>query len=404
MVNRALMKKVLLLLVCVMCIFACQKKEEGFTINGSLIGDAEGGRVFLQDTYVYPPVNLDSTIVKDGKFTLKGKVDAPAMYSLIIDINEPGAEEPDGRNKMFKINFYLENNNITFEGDVATLPSYYWNPDRKGVPVIKGSATQDLYQKFFDNTRNLDEKLTELNTQYSKEYIIPEMEGQDATARGIEIVKAEKPLKEQKRKIDMQFIKDNISSIVAFNELFTYAAYFGDSFTAAELDEMVALAEAPWAGTKQLEQLKAAVAKSKKIAKGEKYIDGEFLNQKGEKVMLSSLIPKDKYVMLEFWASWCGPCRGEIPHLVKVNKKYKDFDIISISVDDKDADWQKAMKEEGMIWKQLRNPNGLKGIVQDEYNITGVPTCIILDKEGRFFKTNMRGAYLDEFLLDTYGE
>lgn len=398
------MKKVLFLLVCSMCIFACQQKEEGFTINGSLIGDAEGGRVILQKTNEYPEVTIDSTVVKDGKFTLKGKIDSPAMYSLIIDINEPDAEQPDRRNKMFDVKFYLENADITFEGDVATLPSYYWNPDRKGEFTIKGSATQDLYQKYLDSTKSLSEQLSKLDTQYSQEYIIPEMEGKDATARGIEIVKEESPLAEQKKEITMKFIRDNISSIVAYDRLFMYVAYYGDSFTVPEIDEMVALAEGPWAGTKQLEELKAAAAKSRKIAKGEKFIDGEFLNAKGEKVMLSSLIPKDKYVMLEFWASWCGPCRAEIPHLVKVHNKYKDFDIISISVDEKDADWQKAMKEEGMVWKQLRNAGGLKGIVQDEYNISGVPTCIILDKEGRFYKTNMRGAYLDEFLLETYGK
>ena len=398
------MKKILLLLVCAMCVFACQKKEEGFTITGSLTGDAEGGRVYLQETNLYPPVNLDSAIVKDGKFALKGKIDAPAMYSLIIDINEPDAENPDGRNKMFKVNFYLENSDITFAGDVATLPSYYWNPDRKDEYTINGSVTQDLYQKYLDSTKELSDQLSKIDEQYSKEYIIPELEGKDATARGIELVKAEKPLAKQRREITMKFIKDNINSIVAFDQLSIYVTYYGDSYTAAELDEMVALAEGPWAGTKQLEELKAVAAKSKKIAKGEKYIDGEFLNPKGEKVMLSSLIPKDKYVMLEFWASWCGPCRGEIPHLVKVNKKYKDFDIISISVDEKDADWQKAMKEEGMVWKQLRNEKGFRGIIQDEYNISGVPTCIILDKEGRFYKTNMRGAYLDEFLLETYGK
>lgn len=391
-------------MVCAMCVFACQKKEEGFTITGSLTGDAEGGRVYLQETNLYPPVNLDSAIVKDGKFALKGKIDAPAMYSLIIDINEPDAENPDGRNKMFKVNFYLENSDITFAGDVATLPSYYWNPDRKDEYTINGSVTQDLYQKYLDSTKELSDQLSKIDEQYSKEYIIPELEGKDATARGIELVKAEKPLAKQRREITMKFIKDNINSIVAFDQLSIYVTYYGDSYTAAELDEMVALAEGPWAGTKQLEELKVAAAKSKKIAKGEKYIDGEFLNPKGEKVMLSSLIPKDKYVMLEFWASWCGPCRGEIPHLVKVNKKYKDFDIISISVDEKDADWQKAMKEEGMVWKQLRNEKGFRGIIQDEYNISGVPTCIILDKEGRFYKTNMRGAYLDEFLLETYGK
>ena len=93
--------------------------------------------------------------------------------------------------------------------------------------------------------------------------------------------------------------------------------------------------------------------------------------------------------MLEFWASWCGPCRGEIPHLRHVYQEYKDkgFEIISISIDEKKTDWDKAMKEEKMVWKQLCDPNGFNGPVAQKYNITGVPTCILLDKEGRIFKT-----------------
>lgn len=398
------MKKLLFLSLCILCIVACQPKQEGFTITGTLQGDAEGGRVLLQNTNEYPPVTLDSTVVKDGKFILKGKVDAPAFYSILIDINEPNAENPDYRNKFLKSNLYVENSNITFEGDVATLPSYYWNPDRKGKAVIKGSATQDLYEKYLSSIQELRTQLGELGMQYSNEYIIPQDKGEDVTARGIEIVKQENKLQKELQDISIKFIKENAASVVAFDQLSYKLTGMEVPYTVEQIDEMLSWVEGPWAGTKQLEELKTAAAKAKKMAIGQKFIDAEFVNPKGEKVMLSSLVPKDKYVMLEFWASWCGPCRGEIPHLVKVHKKYPDFEIISISIDEKDADWQKAMKEEGMVWKQLRNPGGFKGVIQDEYNIQGVPTCIILDKEGRHYKTDMRGAYLDEFLLETYGK
>lgn len=399
------MKKVFLFLLCALCLMACQeKKTEGFTIKGTLQGDADGGRVMLMDEYANPPVKLDSAVVKDGKFTLEGKVDAPALYSLIIDINEPATEEPDYRDKMFKVNFYLENSDITFEGDVATLPSYYYNPARKGKPVIKGSASQDLSDKLNASTAEASKELGTLSERYSKEYLIPELEGKDATERGIEIVKAEKPFASQVKEATWKFIRENPSSAVAFDEASYIISGYSAPPTSAEIDELMALLEGPWAGTKKFEELKRISATTKKLAIGEPYIDIELLNTKGERVKLSSLVEKDKYVMLEFWASWCGPCRGEIPHLVKVHNKYKDFQIISISVDDKDSDWQKAMKEEGMVWTQLRNPDGLKGVVQEVYNITGVPTCILLDKEGNFYKTNMRGAYLDEFLVETYGK
>ena len=102
-------------MLCALSLMACQeKKAEGYTISGTLKGDAEGARIMLLDEQALPPVKLDSAIVKDGKFSLKGKIDAPAMYSLIIDINEPGTEQPDYRNKKFKVNFYLENSDITW--------------------------------------------------------------------------------------------------------------------------------------------------------------------------------------------------------------------------------------------------------------------------------------------------
>lgn len=392
-------------MLCALSLMACQeKKAEGYTISGTLKGDAEGARIMLLDEQALPPVKLDSAIVKDGKFSLKGKIDAPAMYSLIIDINEPGTEQPDYRNKKFKVNFYLENSDITFDGDVATLPSYYYNPERKGKPVIKGSASQDLYNKLKASTQEASEELSKLGNQYVKEYFIPENEGKDATERGVEIVKAEKEFAGQVKEAIWKFIRENTSSVVAFDEASYLINGYGSTPTSSEIDELLGLLEGPWAGTKRLEELKEVAVTTRKLAIGEPYIDIELLNTKGEKVMLSSLVPKDKYVMLEFWASWCGPCRGEIPHLVKVHNKYKDFEIISISVDAKENDWQKAMKEEGMVWTQLRNPGGLEGDVKEKYNILGVPTCLLLDKEGNFYKSNMRGAYLDEFLVETYGK
>lgn len=390
-------------MLCALSLMACQeKKAEGYTISGTLKGNADGARVMLLDDQVLPPVKLDSAIVKDGKFSLKGKVDTPEMYSLIIDINEPGTEQPDYRNKKFKVNFYLENSDITFDGDVATLPSYYYNPERKGKPVIKGSVSQDLYNKLKASIQEASEELGKLGEQYSKEYLIPESEGKDATERGIEIVKAEKELARQVKEATWKFIRENTSSVVAFDEASYIIKGYSATPTSSEIDELLGLLEEPWAGTKRLKELQEVAVTTKKLAIGEPYIDIELLNTKGEKVMLSSLVPKDKYVMLEFWASWCGPCRGEIPHLVKIHNKYKDFEIISISVDSKEDDWKKAMKEEGMVWTQLRNSSGLEGDLKVKYNILGVPTCLLLDKEGNFYKSDMRGAYLDDFLVETY--
>lgn len=155
----------------------------------------------------------------------------------------------------------------------------------------------------------------------------------------------------------------------------------------------------------KIEHLGELAQKARKLAAGEKYPDIELVNAEGEKVMLSEYVPEGKYVLLEFWASWCGPCRGEIPHLREVYKEYapKGFEIISISLDSEKSDWVKAVEQEEMVWKQLNDPLGFGGSAAT-YNIFGVPTCIMVDNEGRLYKSNQRGASLNATLAEIYDE
>lgn len=374
-----------------------------FVIHGNLKGEAEGAHVHLGYFEGNNQVTLDSTVVKNGQFTLKGTVEGPVMSTLTIDMNDPKDPNPDYRNKAVEVKFYVENSDISVEGDVATLPAVYYNPERTGKPVIKGSASQNVYEKFNMLLQATRDTLNILSERYINEYNVPSMEGKDATDIGIAIVNEEKPYKEQLKQLTLGFIRDNIASPVGFDQ----AAYAVQDYlfpiTAAEFDELMQLMEKNWGTTKQFAKLKSNADKLRRLCIGEKFIDCEFVDTKGKTVKLSSLVPKGKYCMLEFWASWCGPCRSEIPHLKKVMEKYKDFCIISISIDAKDADWQKALKEEGMTWPQLRNPKGMHGATLDIYNIMAVPSCIILNKDGRFYKKDMRGAYLDDFLAETYG-
>lgn len=398
------MRHISSIIICLLALTACGGSEDkGYTINGSLEGEAEGARVTLLDSESPDGTPLDSAVVRDGRFTLSGRVDEPGLYTLIIDTNEPDAPRPDMRDKMLKVNFYLENSDITFKGDVASLPAYYYNPERKGRPVITGSESQSLHDSYTASIADITRQLGELDKRYSEEYIIPEMEGRDASAKGIEIVRLENELNRKKNEAAWRFIAENPASVVAFDEASYIINGYGEPTTSADIDSLLNILGKHWQGTARYEQLKETAATTRSLAIGEPYIDIDLLNAAGDTVKLSSLIPADKYVMLEFWASWCGPCRGEIPHLVKVHKKYPEFEIISISVDSDDNEWQKAMKEEGMVWTQLRNPQGMEGDVQEKYNIYGVPTCLLLDKSGRFYKTNMRGAYLDEFLSTAYG-
>lgn len=403
------MKK-LTLLAAVALLAGCQPGAgPGYTLDGVLTGgEAPTGMAYLQRQMPDGQmVSTDSATITDGKFSLKGHVDRPQMYTLRIDLRTDPTESVRG--KVFASHFYLENSPITFEGNLKTLPGVFYDPERPlEAPVIKGSATEDFYARFRADIKPVSDSLTVIDRRYWEEYTAPMMNDKehkhDYTEVGVALVKEEARWRKELQEKTLAFIRENPSSVVAFDQLVALFSDFTVNYSGKQIDEMRSWVADAWTGTPQLAALDSIVSRIKPVALGEKYADIDVQTPDGKTVKLSSLIPEGKYVMLEFWASWCGPCRAEIPHLVRVHEKYKDFNIVSVSVDEKEADWQKAMKEERMTWTQARITGGIMGEEVKKFNITGIPMCIVLDGEGRFYRTNTRGAYLDAFLMELYGK
>ncbi len=403
------MKK-LTLLAAVALLAGCQPGAgPGYTLDGVLTGgEAPTGMAYLQRQMPDGQmVSTDSATITDGKFSLKGHVDRPQMYTLRIDLRTDPTESVRG--KVFASHFYLENSPITFEGNLKTLPGVFYDPERPlEAPVIKGSATEDFYARFRADIKPVSDSLTVIDRRYWEEYTAPMMNDKehkhDYTEVGVALVKEEARWRKELQEKTLAFIRENPSSVVAFDQLVALFSDFTVNYSGKQIDEMRSWVADAWTGTPQLAALDSIVSRIKPVALGEKYADIDVQTPDGKTVKLSSLIPEGKYVMLEFWASWCGPCRAEIPHLVRVHEKYKDFNIVSVSVDEKEADWQKAMKEERMTWTQARITGGIMGEEMKKFNITGIPMCMVLDGEGRFYRTNTRGAYLDAFLMELYGK
>ncbi len=148
-------------------------------------------------------------------------------------------------------------------------------------------------------------------------------------------------------------------------------------------------------------EILANMAQTAKIANGNKAPDFAFPDVNGKKWS-----PKDfkgKYLIVDFWASWCGPCRQEIPHLKEVYKKYqsKGLEILAVSVDAKEADWKKAMAEEKMAWPQI-NAKESKPVMAS-YLFSGIPYLVVVDKEGNIIEKNLRGESLDKKLKEIFG-
>lgn len=395
------MKKIIMLCGAAAMLGSCQ--SDGFVIDGK-IAHADGAQVTLIREITQE--RIDSAKIENGQFRFKGKVETPERYLLEVNANPAGTPAQDlDVEKIFLTAFYLENSKISVSADTETMQTLYWQQDREVKPtVVIGSTQEDLRKQLDKRRRAINDRLGEIAERMINEYYIPLDAGkaEEAGKAGVEIAREEEQVMAERQEVTLAFVREHPEAAVSFDEV---SFLMGDipGITAAQIDELLAILAPAWEGSPKFEQLKEQAAKARKLAVGEPYIDCEFYNLDGELVRLSSVIPKGRYVMLEFWASWCGPCRGEIPHLKHVRKAYPDFDIISISLDEKHDVWKQVLKEEKMDWMQLRDNGFQQGRAFNDYRVTGIPCCIILDPEGRFCKVNMRGAYLDAFLQDLYG-
>lgn len=390
--------------ICIIFLFLCSiawgQEGKKFVINGSIPGIKDGLEVGLYDNN-FEKVSEATTQTKDGKFVLEGSLDQPTLCFLIIDMS-PEIENMFQKDRRGST-LFLDNSVMTYLCEsVDSLPGIY--EDDFNVR-IEGSPTHSLYRAYTMSLADLRKKNSELDETYLEVYHRPALNGVFNTRKGVAIVREMDKVGKQVQEKRWQFLNAHGNSVVGIQVATEILYGAGNSYTRTQIDEVLAAIDPSLRQGEVYAGLKEVAENMYPVAQGEKYMDIELTDVDGRTVRLADYVKPGRYTMLEFWASWCGPCRGEIPHLRHVHELYGDtFNLVSVSIDEREKDWKKALKEENMNWIQLNDRKGMNGPVITKYKVYGVPYSLILDGEGRVVAGGVRGAELDNVLIELLGD
>ena len=171
----------------------------------------------------------------------------------------------------------------------------------------------------------------------------------------------------------------------------------------ALMDQMVQIYQKKYPNTELTRELVSRVTATKRIALGA--FAPEFITKDTADKNVDLKAYRGKYTLLEFWASWCPPCREESPTLVRLYNNYKDkgFTILSVSIDTDKSRWTNAIRKDGYVWENVSEMDGYSGSTVSLYTVTAIPNSFLLDKDGRIIAKNLRGKELENKLLELLG-
>lgn len=250
-------------------------------------------------------------------------------------------------------------------------------------------------------TKKLDGILTNL---YTKAEPIAKLGQEFETAdevRKEQIMEEYTKLQEEVFGSILQVIKENRDNVIP-------AFFAKDIMYQLEFDELKELCDenTGYYNHPNMAAPKALLAGMIKRAPGSKFTDLEEADLDGKLHKLSEYVGNGKYVLIDFWASWCGPCRAEMPNVKAAYEKYhaKGFEIVGLSFDQKKDAWEKAIKDMGLNWIHLSDLKGWQTVASDAYGVKSIPASVLVGPDGVIVAEGLRGEALGAKLAEIYGE
>lgn len=356
-------------LLAVAALFAACNSNKGYTVTGTVEGAADGDTVYLETIEGRQFVKLDTAVITNGSFTFKGTQDSVANRYISC--------KPEGKEGM-AIDFYLENGNIDIrltsgENDSAT-----------------GTPNNDAYQEIRTQLNGLNSQMMAVYNSMSDTTLTDEQR----QAKGKEM----EALQNKMIDVTKAGIQKNIANPVGI-QMLKQNYYYMD---VADLEPLMSQIPAAYDNDEVIAKIKNNVEKMKTTAVGQKFTDFEMQTPEGETVKLSDYVGKGKVVLVDFWASWCGPCRREMPNLVEAYAKYKgkNFEIVGVSLDQNGEAWKDAIKRLNMTWPQMSDLKYWNCEGAQLYAVSSIPHTVLIDGDGTIIARGLHGDELQDKLAE----
>lgn len=353
--TKAILKGLVLSLL--IPVFSCQNNE--FTFTGKIEGMQDGDSVFIARLNNAEWEMYDTLIVKNNEFSMSGKSDSCEILS-----------------------YWIDNENGSYQGFFFTEPgkiSLSIGPEKS---VTGGTPLNDLYQQISDSLYGFSDRLAALY--------------ETSTPSAAVVQKGEALNQEIRNYLKTQITKNAGNPVGLFLTISNATL-----FSPEEMEQLIASLPENTRNNVAVKNIAAAIAQQKKTAIGQPYTDFEMNTPEGEALKISDFVSKNKITVLDFWASWCGPCMAEVPEMKRIYQKYhaQGVEFVGVSLDTDEKAWKKAIADKELSWPQ---GSELKEWQQNKgarlYNVDGIPYTVILSQEGEILAKGLRAAQLEEFI------